>query len=422
MRVLCLSEHFQPRIGGTVRYVYQTCSALQAHGLEVTLLVPGPRPNTSDLNEFPFRVCWIDAGYPERGDPPRARRYEFCQAVNREVQEIAKAGGADVVHVLFGLFLLEELDTAGLAHAGVPSVATVHNLPPMECARSFEGDAWVKRAIDGLRLRIVAWKNDTRLRRRSYSTYVAPSPQVGAQLSKVLSGAAVEVIGHGVTDDLVTRMHPPLSRRPERGAPVQLLTLGGWAPHKRQHLIPEIAHRLHAAGLDFRWTVAGPAGRVVGYKDAVDQALASRGLVELVRTHDAVPLDDLAALYDAAHLYVQPSTEEGFCITALDAAAAGLPVIGSPAGALPKICEASGGRLVPSQARAIAEAIDDFVENNCWVDDATTIAETVREGFTWQHAAGELADCYARCASPAGVQRAEWPACNGTCEASPTKS
>jgi len=96
---------------------------------------------------------------------------------------------------------------------------------------------------------------------------------------------------------------------------------------------------------------------------------------------------------------VQPSVEEGFCITALDAAAAGLPVIASPAGALARIAEVSGGTLVDSATGPLARAIADFVLEDRWAD-ATAQAQAVRSTFSWDAAARALMERYALLIGP----------------------
>lgn len=164
-------------------------------------------------------------------------------------------------------------------------------------------------------------------------------------------------------------------------------------PHKRQHIIPKTAAALQGAGLDFQWDVVGPPGRVPGYFDGISRDIETRGLAGRVLLHGAVPVERLAGLYDNAHLYVQPSIEEGFCLTALDAAAAGLPVIGCRAGALPEITAASGGRLIESTPGAIAEAIIEIARSRAWPDVAET-ARVVRAQFSWDRAAGLLQNHY----------------------------
>lgn len=396
MKLLAISEHYFPRVGGTVNYVHETLSALAELGVDAELLVPGPMPEAwlpDGMSPPSYRVRWIDAGYPANGDPTRDQRYDFCHKVNTLAFEAAQSPGrADVLHVMFGLFVMETLDTGQLQAAGLPCVATVHNVPPMECRLVPDTAPLASRLRETLRLKGVAIKNKTRLKKHAYDFYVVPSDQVRELLEPLVS-APVAVIGHGPTSDLMVLIRPPASRRPH-GGPLRLLTVGGYAPHKRQHLIPEVATRLRAAGLAFEWDIVGPTGRLTGYYDSVAKELKNAGLSGIVRAQGVVPFARLAGLYDGAHLYVQPSIEEGFCITALDAAAAGLPVIASPAGALTHIAKASGGRLVSSDANEIAQAIAGFVAEDAWPLDSVLTASSVQTRFSWTTAAVALRTAY----------------------------
>ena len=393
MKLLAISEHYYPRMGGTVSYLHETLSALVRQGVDVELWVPGPaHPDwvPAGMPSPLYEVIWIDAGYPALGDPTREQRYAFCAAVNDRAQERAVSANApDILHVVFGVFVMEVLDTEALRKAGLPSVATVHNVPPQECRLIAPDAPLTKRLKEEARLKLVGWKNRTRLRAHRWDEVVVPSDQVRDLLAQSLPDQTITVIGHGPTSELIQHMTPPRTRRPEPGAPVRLLTAGGYAPHKRQHLIPEAAARLHETGVAFEWDVVGPAGRVAGYRDGVVQAVETAGLSDRMRIRAGVPVGELAALYDAAHLYVQPFIEEGFCITALDAAAAGLPVIASPAGALARIAEASSGALVDSEPNSLARSVADFVAQNRWGDAAAQV-QSVRAQFSWDAAADAL--------------------------------
>ncbi|MEP3927932.1 glycosyltransferase, partial [Rhodopirellula bahusiensis] len=101
--------------------------------------------------------------------------------------------------------------------------------------------------------------------------------------------------------------------KPRPGKPLKILTVGGWAPHKCQHLIPEICRQLKQKGINFHWDLIGPTSRVVGYDEAIREQISQLGLSSEISVHGAVPLADLAKYYSEANLYVQPSTEEGFC-------------------------------------------------------------------------------------------------------------
>lgn len=390
MRLLAVSEHYYPRIGGTVNYVHETLCALTEIGVEAELVVPGPAPESwlpQGMDTPPYTVTWVEAGYPAKGDPSRDQRYDFCRQVNNMAHnQASRAEGPDVLHLLFGLFTMEILETERLRAAGLPCLSTVHNVPPMECRQAAPNSPLLARSKEALRLKAVSMKNRTRLRKHRYDVHVVPSKQVKGVLAPIVKDPVI-VISHGPTSDLQALMTPPASRRPD--GPVRLLTVGGYAPHKRQHLIPETAELLRNAGVNFIWEMAGPAGRVRGYFDDIQSDVKARRLEERVILHEAVPFQDLSVFYDRANIYVQPSIEEGFCLTGLDAAAAGLPVIGCRAGALPAITAASGGALVSSAPKPLAAAIDRFVRDDRWRDPAGQIAH-VEANFSWARAASEL--------------------------------
>lgn len=373
-----------------MNYVHETLSALDALGVRAELLVPGPAPENWRPDEVaspPYKVTWVDSDYPSTGEPTRKQRYAFCREVNRHVVARLRASDRpEILHVLFGLFMMEELDTQRLSKAGLVCVATVHNVPPMECGQVAHNAPLPARLKEKLRLHAVAFKNKARLKKQSYDLYIVPSEQVRGLLIPVV-GDDIEVVAHGPTSDLQALMKPPSTRRPN--GTLRLLTVGGYVPHKRQHIIPAAAEALRDAGMDFIWDVVGPSGRVPCYHDGIQAEATKLGLTDRLRLHHALPFTVLAELYDQAHIYVQPSVEEGFCLTALDAAAAGLPVVGSRAGALPEIIAASGGLLLESESNEIARAIMQFVEQDLWQDTSVRSANVLRT-FSWNRAAKTL--------------------------------
>lgn len=380
-----------------MNYVHETLSALSESGVDVELWVPGPAPHDWLPKGIPipsYQVHFLDAGYPIHGDPDRETRYHFSRMVNEAAKKRAHSPQCpDVLHLMFGLFVMEVLETSCLREAALPSVVTVHNVPPQEC-RQVGPDAPLSRSVkESLRLQFVGWKNRKRLRAHRYDGVIVPSEEVQKLLQPVLGNKMIDVVGHGPTRDLQAQMASPGERKPQPGEPVRLLTVGGYVPHKRQHLIPDVAIKLLEKGVNFEWKVAGPSGRVAGYYEGVQSKVDRAGLQGRIDLRGAVPFSDLAKLYDRANMYVQPSIEEGFCITALDAAASGLPVIASPAGALPDIVEISQGRLFEGNASALADAIFHFVDTDGWADAAVT-SRKVQSRFSWSKAAQLLSARY----------------------------
>jgi glycosyltransferase involved in cell wall biosynthesis len=102
-------------------------------------------------------------------------------------------------------------------------------------------------------------------------------------------------------------------------------------------------------------------------EDTVGGALQARasalGVRDRITFHGFVPHDEIAAIRGRAHLYVQTSRHESAGVAVLEAAAAGLPVIGTPVGYVadwaPERAVAFEGKSVKSVATAIAVLLKD---------------------------------------------------------------
>ena len=88
--------------------------------------------------------------------------------------------------------------------------------------------------------------------------------------------------------------------------------------------------------------------------DALQLAAA---LGERVRLVEEVPFAELDRLVGAAQFAVQPSLHEGFGLPALEAMAAGVPVLAGRAGALPEVCGDAAVYCDPSSEDDIARSL-----------------------------------------------------------------
>jgi glycosyltransferase involved in cell wall biosynthesis len=143
-----------------------------------------------------------------------------------------------------------------------------------------------------------------------------------------------------------TIIHPPVeTHRFSPGSPGDsLLVVSELVAHKRVHVALEAARR---AGAPIRIVGSGPDHAALGaaYPEAEFLGRASD--------------EDLKALYASARAVVVPSTEE-FGIAAVEAQAAGRPVIAAAAGgALETVLDGETGLLArPDDVDAFAEAIE----------------------------------------------------------------
>jgi len=113
-----------------------------------------------------------------------------------------------------------------------------------------------------------------------------------------------------------------------------------------------------------------------------------------------VPEADREALFAGARTLVLPSWDEGFGLPALEAMAAGIPVVVSNRGALPEVVGTAGVVVDPANAQAWAAAIDRLAHDQDWARDRGAVGLERARAFAWDDAAQAL-----RVAYVAAVQR-----------------
>jgi glycosyltransferase involved in cell wall biosynthesis len=98
-------------------------------------------------------------------------------------------------------------------------------------------------------------------------------------------------------------------------------------------------------------------------REKLEQAVAHAGLTGQVRFLGWI--DDLTSLLPRWDVFVMPSLEEGFPIAAMDAMAAGLPVVATPVGGVPELIEdgKTGWLVPPRDAAALAARLRLLLSN-----------------------------------------------------------
>jgi glycosyltransferase involved in cell wall biosynthesis len=162
-------------------------------------------------------------------------------------------------------------------------------------------------------------------------------------------GAAARPAGSSASSAAASRSPRPLT----------LLYVGRMAPHKRLDLLVEALGHVRASGVDARLWLAGGAGSwALRLCLRRARALASAlGLAADVRYLGAVDDEGLPGLYAECDLFVTASEHEGFCVPAVEAMAAGRPVVAAASAAVPETVGDAGLLVPPGDARAMAEAI-----------------------------------------------------------------
>jgi glycosyltransferase involved in cell wall biosynthesis len=101
----------------------------------------------------------------------------------------------------------------------------------------------------------------------------------------------------------------------------------------------------------------------------------------------AVNDEEMIALHQAAVLAVMPSTEEGFGLPVLEAAACGIPVITSSVSSLPEVLDHRAAQFDPFDTDSISAAIDRALTDETHRSDLLAAAARAAARWTWEAAA-----------------------------------
>ena len=381
-RVLIVAHDFAPRLGGMETVALGLATNLLQRGIDVRVLTLD-RLGAAVASGLPPGV--VRPVYPMRGGRRRIDLDRDLLITLAEALETAP----DVIH----------LSNAGLApwveslRATLPSAVTVHVhgndfLAPWVEDRC-EGGSPLRAAVDGL----------------NESDGVACVSAFSASLAQ---GAGVDAsLVCGVSNGVDSARFCPGPWPTELGARLGidpsdevLLTVSRLAARKGHatliHAVALLAKR--RPKLKFVFT---------GSNDARLRALLEEakalGVGDRVIPTGFLPEVELSSLYRLAHVFAlapDAATDqdvEGFGVALLEAAAAGLPVIGTSSGGVPEaVADGETGALVaPGDAAAIASKVD------AWLDDARLRAELGERGraraiksFSADRATGALLDLW----------------------------
>jgi glycosyltransferase involved in cell wall biosynthesis len=324
MRVALVCDWFLPRVGGIELHLRDLALALGRRGLDVEVVTTTRGPDAVDGVPV-HRVPAVLAPLGGFAFTPGALA-GLADVLRRERFDVVHAHASVVSPVAYGGAL------AG-ARSGLPTVLTFHSM--------LHRSSFLLGASEAL----FGWS-------RQRVVLSAVSSVVAAQAARWIPEAAIGVLPNGI-DSAFWRAVP----RDTAAHEVVFVSAMRLSRKKR----PAALLRTFAAACRFIGTA--PPLRLVIAGDGPDRVALSRHAAELgiasrVEFPGQLSREDLRRLYARAHAFVLPSERESFGIAALEARAAGLPVIAMLAsGARDFIRQGVDGLLARDEAeltRAIA--------------------------------------------------------------------
>lgn len=107
---------------------------------------------------------------------------------------------------------------------------------------------------------------------------------------------------------------------------LHIVTVGRVSPEKGQMMIPDIAQKLKTTEIDFNWHIVGTGNDF----EMLSEIVRERNLSDHVILHGNA-LNPYPYI-KAADIYVQPSYTEGYCLTIIEAAILGRPIVATKVG------------------------------------------------------------------------------------------
>ena len=383
MSILHVVQSLDPAWGGIARVLPELADGLAGHGVCSTIAAlaggrygaPGPisrRTAQQTIGATADTVAVGAAGVVVRTFAAGQGGLGWSREFNRAIADLAST--ADVVH-LHGLWTAQNRFAGRAARRlGKPYVMTPHSMMmPWAWRRSW----WKKRPIGW-------WYEHGNLRRAA--CLHALSDGEAEAMRALRFNSRIDVIPNGVWPDDYAESPPAdalVERFPELRDRRWLLYLSRIHPQKG--IVPLMQGCFDAAALagDWQLVIAGPDE--VGLQKLLEAAVTRKGMRGRVTFTGMLSRADVLAALGRAELLVQPSLSEGLSMSILEALAAGLPVLISPACNMPEVESAGAGRVVAPERRSIAAALRELIglSDVRRKEMSARARQLVRDRFAW---------------------------------------
>jgi glycosyltransferase involved in cell wall biosynthesis len=331
VRIAHLTDCYLPRLGGIESQVHGLARRQRATGHEVTVLTatPGPRGErhgaVDDLDGVPVHRLAV--------------RMPFRLPVNpfapRDVRSILLSGRYDVAHVHAGVVSPFAYDAVPVVlDLGLPLVVTWH-------------------CMLGHTERLARWWQRLRGWSDRAVAFTAVSAIAAGPVRRMLGDEAdVTVLPNGV-DVVAWRSSPTVDRSTGE---IRIVTAMRLVTRKRPvpllHMLSRVRDRV-PEGIALRLDIfgEGPAERTMR------RVIRRSRMADWVDLPGRVTPAELRARYGAADLYVAPARLESFGIAALEARAAGLPVVARSDGGVREFVADGVEGLLAASDEEMVEAV-----------------------------------------------------------------
>ncbi|HPX35181.1 MAG TPA: glycosyltransferase family 4 protein [Mycobacterium sp.] len=386
MKILMVSWEYPPVvIGGLGRHVYQLATALAADGHEVVVLSrqpagtdPASHPTADSVSEGVRIIAAAqDPHEYDFGTDMMAWVLAMGHSMIRAGLQLHRQGWVpDVVHAHD--WLVADPSVTLAEFFDVPLISTIH---ATEAGRH---SGWVSGRISRQVHASESWLV------HESDSLIACSASMAEEISELFGPglAQINVIRNGIDSS-----RWPFAKRRTHDGPPELLYFGRLEYEKGVHDLIAALPRIRRTNPGTMLTVAGDGTQ----QDWLIEVARKHKVLKAVRFIGRADHDQLLELLHRTDVAVLPSHYEPFGIVALEAAAAGAPLVTTNVGGLGEaVIDGQTGlscppRDVPALAAAVRAALDDPAAAQ---RRAVTARERLTSDFDWHTVAVETAQVY----------------------------
>ncbi len=267
----------------------------------------------------------------------------------------------------------------------VPSVVTVHDLIPYRL-QAYHGRLKEKLYFSQVRKYLPLATQIVAISQATYHDIADIFPKWVPKVTVIPNGVHPDYfrpVAVEQMEKLISRYH--LTRRP------RLLYVGGYDARKNVRTLLEACQRVFSRLKDGELVLVGglhheSTVRFVEELDLTDRVILTPFLSRSV----------VVALYQAADLFVYPSTYEGFGLPPAQALAMGVPVIAGDTSAVSEVVEDSGLLVPPSDVSAWSDTIMKVVQTPALAQKMAARGRARAEDFSWENIAAQYLKLYQR--------------------------
>jgi glycogen synthase len=299
VRIVHVADSFAPDVGGIEFQVERLARRQRLDGHDVTVITAVAEPSDTDLDLHVVRATsgrWLTVAFPWRN--------------HRAVAQVLDGSPIDVVHAHFTVISpMAIYVTRAASRRGIPVAVTVHSL-------------WWKVAV-ATRLCTLpfGWG-------RMRAAWSAVSTVAAGHVDRTLLGVGEVSVTPNLVDTTWWRRHGPMR---EATGEIDIVLVGRLK--KRKHVnefidaLAEARRRLpaeHKVTTRVKVSILGEGPR----RADLERQITMLDLSDWVSLIGYRPAGEIRDLFHSSDLFVASSRQEAFGMAALEARAAGLPVIG----------------------------------------------------------------------------------------------